>query len=157
MYADDMVLLSPTAEGLQEKLNFLNTYCKDWCLKVNTQKTKVIVFNAPGKHINLPFSIDNNNIECVKHYRYLGPTINASGTLGTAKIDCCNKAKKAYFKLQKDFLTFNPTALNIFDHTIKPIILYGSELWPDSPSPTWLCSKTPLSRASAMDCTNVSL
>ncbi|XP_062588222.1 uncharacterized protein LOC134249878 [Saccostrea cucullata] len=132
MYADDMVLLSPTAEGLQEKLDILSKYCKDWCLKVNTKKTKIIVFNSSGKHVKIPFHLDNNNIECVKQYKYLGLTVNASGTLSNAKNDCCNKAKKAYFKLQKDFLTFNPsirTALNVFDHTIKPIILYGSELW----------------------------
>lgn len=47
-----MVLLSPTAEGLREKRNLLNKYCKDWCLKFNTQKTKV--------------GVNNNSIECVK-------------------------------------------------------------------------------------------
>lgn len=34
--------------------------------------------------------------------------------------------------MQKDFLTITPsitTALDIFDHTFKTIILYGSELW----------------------------
>lgn len=77
MYADDMVLLSPTAEGLQENLNLLNTYCKDWCRKVNTQKTKVIVFNASGEQIKLPFSISNNNIGCVKQYKFLRLTISA--------------------------------------------------------------------------------
>lgn len=77
MYADDMVFLSPTAEGLQENLNLLNTYCKDWCSKVNAQKTKVIVFNASREQINLPFSISNNNIECVKQYKFLRLTISA--------------------------------------------------------------------------------
>lgn len=39
---------------------------------------------------------------------------------------------KAYFKLRKDFLSLNPgisTSLNVFDHNIKPILLYGSEIW----------------------------
>lgn len=42
------------------------------------------------------------------------------------------KGLKAYFKLRKDFLSLNPgisTSLNVFDHTIKPILLYGSEIW----------------------------
>lgn len=61
MYADDMVLLSPTAEGLQENLNLLNTYCKDWCRKVNAQKTKVIVFNAsPSALVITTLSVLNN-------------------------------------------------------------------------------------------------
>lgn len=36
------------------------------------------------------------------------------------------------FKCEKDFLSLNPnikTSLNVFDHTIKPILLYGSEIW----------------------------
>jgi hypothetical protein len=35
-------------------------------------------------------------------------------------------------KLQKDFLSLNPkpkTSIHIFDHTIKPIVLYGCEIW----------------------------
>jgi hypothetical protein len=42
------------------------------------------------------------------------------------------KSLKAYFKLQKDFLSLNPkqkTSIHIFDHTIKPIVLYGCEIW----------------------------
>ena len=42
------------------------------------------------------------------------------------------KSLKAYFKLQKDFLSHNPnigTRIHVFDHTIKPILLYGSEIW----------------------------
>jgi hypothetical protein len=73
MYADDMVhvLLSPTAEGLQEKLNLL----KVWTGVLKLNRKHKLLFYAPGKHINLPISIDNNNIECVKHYRYLGPQL----------------------------------------------------------------------------------
>ena len=40
MYADDMVILSSTAEGLQHKLDILEGFCNDWCLKVNTNKIK---------------------------------------------------------------------------------------------------------------------
>ena len=42
------------------------------------------------------------------------------------------KGLKAYFKLRKDFLSLNPwisNNINVFDHTIKPILLYGSEIW----------------------------
>ena len=49
-----------------------------------------------------------------------------------AQDEIYKKALKAYFKLQKDFLNLNPGVKNsthIFDHTIKPILLYGSEIW----------------------------
>ena len=42
------------------------------------------------------------------------------------------KALKTFFKLRKDFLSLNPgikTCINVFVHTIKPILLYDSEVW----------------------------
>ena len=109
MYADDMVLLSSTAEGLQQKLDILEGFCNDWCLKVNTNKTKSIIFNSTGRHLKVPFRFNGKEIECVTRYRYLGLVFSASGTLNFAKQDCFNKAKKAYFKLRKDFLSNCPS------------------------------------------------
>jgi hypothetical protein len=39
--ADDIVLLSKSAEGMQEKLDKLSAFCSDWCLDINIKKTKV--------------------------------------------------------------------------------------------------------------------
>ena len=44
MYADDAVLFSKTKQGLQCLLDKLSIYCKTWNLKVNTNKTKVMIF-----------------------------------------------------------------------------------------------------------------
>jgi hypothetical protein len=44
-----------------------------------------------------------------------------------AQEELYNKASKAYFKLSKDLLSLNPvlhTSMHVFDHTIKPILLY---------------------------------
>ena len=49
MYADDIVLLSNSAGGLQKMLNSLLQFCQRWNLKVNVAKTKVIIFNKSGK------------------------------------------------------------------------------------------------------------
>ena len=71
-YSDDIILLSNSAKGLQEKLDILNTYCKDWCLTVNTSKTKIRIFNKTGRHIEQTFRYGNENIECVSNCKYLG-------------------------------------------------------------------------------------
>ena len=47
-YADDLVLMSASKEGLQKCLDDLNIYCKKWKLKVNTDKTKILIFNNAG-------------------------------------------------------------------------------------------------------------
>ena len=44
LYADGTVLLAESAEGLQNALNAFHTYCKQWKLNVNVEKTKVLFF-----------------------------------------------------------------------------------------------------------------
>ena len=52
MFAEDVALLSDTICGLQRKLNVLNEFSNNCCLKVNTQKTKIMVFKIGGRLSN---------------------------------------------------------------------------------------------------------
>ena len=45
LYADDTVLISDTAEDLQNALNLYERYCQEWHLKVNNEKSKIVVFS----------------------------------------------------------------------------------------------------------------
>ena len=131
-YADDIVLLSSSAKGLRDKLDKLSIYCKDWCINKNITKTKVLIFNKAGRHITQKFTFNNDNIDCVQQYKYLGITFCASGTFSHAQKELYNKALKAYHKLRRDFLSVNPNiknSLHVFDHTILPILLYSSDIW----------------------------
>lgn len=132
MYADDVILLSSSATGLQKRLDKLGKYCNDWCMNVNTNKTKILIFNRAGRHISQKFSLNDCTIECVSRYKYLGLYFSASGSFSYAQEELYQRALKGYFKLSKDFLSHNPsvkTSLHVFDHTIKPILLYGCEIW----------------------------
>ena len=72
LYADDIVIFSYSSEGLQNGLNYLATYCKKWKLKVNTSKTKVMVFRKGGMLLrNLEFLFDNVRLEIVNKFTYL--------------------------------------------------------------------------------------
>ena len=73
IYADDLVIMSTSAEGLQQCLNKLATYCNKWKLQVNLKKTKVILFNRQGSLIKKhSFLFKSNNIEVTKQHKYLG-------------------------------------------------------------------------------------
>ena len=61
IYADDLVIMSTSAEGLQQCLNKLATYCNKWKLQVNLKKTKVILFNRQGSLIKSIISKYQNN------------------------------------------------------------------------------------------------
>ena len=45
MFADDIVLLADTEKGLQESLNGLEEFCSNWDLSINTEETKIVLFN----------------------------------------------------------------------------------------------------------------
>ena len=47
--ADDLVLISKIKKGLHELLNILDKYSADWKMKVNIEKTKVVIFNKQGR------------------------------------------------------------------------------------------------------------
>ena len=132
MYADDIILLSSSADGLQQKLNILQKYCNDWCLNINTSKTKIIVFNKAGRLSKSKFNFADVELECVSEYKYLGVSFCSSGSFSFAQKQLYQKALKSFFKLKKDFISMNPdikTTIHIFDHTIKPILMYGAEIW----------------------------
>ena len=128
IYADDIVILSTSHAGLQNRLHQLEKYCDAWCLKVNNKKTKIIVFNKAGRKILENFKFQNYDIDCVSNCKYLGIHFTASGSFHFAQTELYKKALKAYYKLRKDCFSLNPSvksSMHIFDHTLKPILLYN--------------------------------
>lgn len=132
MYADDLVLLSESRDGLQTCLQKLAGYCNEWGLQINTNKTKVIVFNSKQRKPLEQFWLDDNSIECVDEYKYLGILFKSNGSFDTAQKNLYHRGLKAYFKMVKMLSTEHSTpntTMHLFDHTVKPILLYASEIW----------------------------
>jgi hypothetical protein len=74
LLADDAVLLSETAEGLQRSLDPLSKYCDQWGLAVNCAQTKVMVFTRGAQPTHLVWTYNNQVLEVVKQFIYLGTT-----------------------------------------------------------------------------------
>ena len=53
LYADDTVILADSKEDLQKSLDNLAIHSKTWKLKVNTEKTKVMIFSRSGKTMKI--------------------------------------------------------------------------------------------------------
>ena len=101
-------------------------------LTVNVSKTKIVIFtNARNSnHINFMFNLQP--IEIVSEYKYLGIYFSKNGSFTLAKKKIAEQANKALFSLlkkTKDLDLPYDLQLDIFDKTIKPILLYGSEIW----------------------------
>ena len=52
LFADDAVIFSETQKGLQKSLDNLYEYFERWKLKVNVEKTKVVIYKKGEKKIN---------------------------------------------------------------------------------------------------------
>ena len=132
LYADDVVIMSDTETGLQTSLDKIAAFCNKWSLSVNTNKTKVIVFNKRDLD-KFKFTIENELLEIVKSYKYLGIIVSQSGSMTHAISNLSMKALKCIFALKKDLSCHSFVPLKIylkcFDSLIRPILLYNSEVW----------------------------
>ena len=131
LYADDIILLSDSEEGLQKSLDCLEEFCSNWKLNVNHEKSKVMVFNSNGETYMNNFQYGKNALETVKSFCYLGVTIKYNGNINASSSLLMEKGRKAFFKIKKCVGFDNPCSLleKLFDSLISPIILYCSELW----------------------------
>lgn len=134
IYADDVLLLSESKEGLQSCLNALQLYCDYWKLQINIEKTKVMIFSVGKmKKENMQFKLYDSVIETVEKYKYLGILLSCNGNLKHAAEHMYQKSLKAIFSLKSKILDYDSTSnnlkLKLFDALIRPILTYGAEIW----------------------------
>ena len=70
MYADDLIIMSPTQDGLQKSLDALNEFCKKWKLNINQKKTECTTFSKGSNTKKDNFTIDTKNTANTKVFKY---------------------------------------------------------------------------------------
>jgi len=78
------------------------------------------------------FLFKTYEIENTTSYKYLGILFLSSGTFSHYQNDLYKRALRAHIKLQKCLGDIKPNInilLHLFDHTVKPILTYGCEIW----------------------------
>ena len=130
LYADDTVLFSDSESDMKHSLEMFDLYCKTWQLTVNVEKTKIVVFSS-GRNKQYKFMFDSREVEVSNDYKYLGIYFTRRGSFNTAKKYIAEQANKALFLLLKKINSLKlplDLQLELFDRTIKPILLYGAEI-----------------------------
>lgn len=131
-HADDTVILAENATELQKALNAMHSYCILNKLEINVSKTKVLIFSK-GKLRKVPtFYFNNQEIEMSTQYSYLGIMFNFNGSFKNATSILVEQATRAMYSLLdkvKKMLLPLDIQLQLFDALVKPILLYGSEIW----------------------------
>ena len=132
LYADDTVIFAESRHELQAALHGMHHYCNNWKLRINTDKTKVVVFGArPGKHEN-DLMLGDQTIKVISEYTYLGILFPSNCNLSKSVNIVKSQANRAMFALVKKARKLNlavDVQLQLFDSMVLPIALYGCELW----------------------------
>ena len=100
LYADDLILMSESASGLQKQLDALASFCEQRQLTVNLSKTKVVVFEARQSDV-CGFVLSGAVVERVESYKYLGFVVHATKKLTFGTDALVATAKKALFATRR--------------------------------------------------------
>jgi len=121
LYADDIIILSPSLSGLQSMLDICTSVCHDLRMKFNNNKSYCIVFGNCRKRDIDPMQLDSDIINWVDSVKYLG--VNIVG------------GKKLSFEIQASRRSFYAAFNNICSHakTLEELVqlaLYESYCLP---------------------------
>ena len=134
LWADDLVLMSTSAKGLQKLLDALYQFCSEWDLTVNTEKTATMVFNQAGRKLkeSNSFLYGDSHIPSTKTYQYLGLTFTLNGNLQKAQKQLRIKGMRSIFAIKRivDIRSISKlAALKLFDALVAPVTGYASAIW----------------------------
>ena len=134
LYADDMANIGDTVRALQRQIDIISNFCARTNMKINLQKTKVMVFRNGGFLRDYEkWYFSGNPIESVSAYKYMGLFITPKLIWSYAKRSLASQARRSIIsmiKLQSSVGYFNYTEIfKLFDTMIKPVLIYGSEIW----------------------------
>ena len=134
LFADDLILISTSKEGLQSSIDCLSDYCMKEKLTVNLDKTNAMVLS--NKKIDTTehcFYYNHSIIHPTHEYKYLGIIFTSNGKLKYAAEQLADRARKAYYAIKQSLPFYDKlsvkTLLKLYAALIEPIILYGSEVW----------------------------
>ena len=79
-WADDLLLISKSRQGLQKQIEIVDQYFSDWKHTLNVEKTKTVIFNKAGATLKKEqIQYRGKNIKTVKHFKYLGILLDSNG------------------------------------------------------------------------------
>ena len=109
LYANDLVLISHSATGLQTALDTLSQFWKDWLLNIILEK-KIVIFQKKLRKAILAkyhFHFNSDQIDIVSNYTYLGVKFSLNGNFSASKIN---------LKRKRDGLSSQHVATSIFQN-----------------------------------------
>ena len=137
-FADDIALISTSVLGLQRMLNKLSGYCEEWKLRVNLDKTKVVVFKKGCKLKRVEkWQYRGENVDVVTNFNYLGIRFSFNGNWNAHLKEKETKCKYLAANLVKFIRRHGDCSVKLFKHLFGSLVIsamtYGAEVFALSP------------------------
>ena len=126
-------MISESKDGLSKMFGDLIQFSTENGLKINSDKTKCMIFNKTGRYIRFSMKCGGMTINTVKEYKYLGFLVTPSGEVTSGVSDLKSRALYAFVQLRKKlgnhFRKDIDMSIYLFDTLVRPILLYCSDFW----------------------------
>ena len=132
--ADDIVLISDTPDGLQNRLHTVNDWSSTWKLKVNDNKSKIVHFRRESEgQTQHSFIYGDTVLEITPVYQYLGMELHETLDYAPSVKCLTTAAGRALCAVTNKYFSTNGldyhTYTKLLSSMVCPIMDYGSEVW----------------------------
>ena len=131
LFADDLVLLDSTQNGLQQALDRFSDACSVAGMKISTTKTETMCLSRQPKQCSL--QIDGVPLKQSEKFKYLGVSFTSGGRQNSElniRIGKASVVMRQFHRsvvLKRELCT--KAQLSIFRSVYVPILTYGHECW----------------------------
>ena len=134
LYADDIVIITNTAENLQKLIDCVNSWCNRWRMSINTEKTNIMHFRPKRCLItSFIFKFGDTLLSIKNQYKYLGIMLNEHLDYATTAELLSGAANRALGAIINKFRQHRNTGYKAFTKlyftNVCPILEYCSGVW----------------------------
>lgn len=142
LFADDCVIYHPIRKEsdsleLQNDLRKIYSWCENWQMKINIDKTKSVTFTTRSNLDTFIYKINETPIEKVSAFKYLGVHLSSNLTWNCHIEHITNKASKTLGFIKRHLaLADQNTKLLAYTSLVRSQLEYASIIW--NPHQTYL-------------------
>lgn len=129
-YADDIALVAEHPTELQNALNAWNIALKRANMKINTNKTEIMMVARQKEDIEI--CLEGKKLKLVEEFKYLGVKVDEKCHMETEiryRIQCYSNNLGILHPLMREKLIPRQVKAIIYKTILRPVLTYGSETW----------------------------
>ncbi|XP_050705903.1 uncharacterized protein LOC126991179 [Eriocheir sinensis] len=136
LYADDVVVMSESAEELQSLLDVVGGYGRDFGVRFSSEKSKVMIVNRSEDERETTWRLEGDELEQTEEYKYLGVwmEVNGCGRAKNVKISMANQWVGRLGSAARMRASKYDVIREVWKSVAVPSIMYGMDVmtWNDS-------------------------